>query len=64
MDKVMELSDLGRASSLEVREAQLGWSTAENGKYNALFRVINAQIAIHQLMGSIESDGAIDHTVK
>ena len=64
MDKMMELSDLGRASSLEVREAQLAWSNAENGKYNALFRTINAQIAIHQLMGSIESDGAINHTVE
>ncbi|MEY2963547.1 MAG: hypothetical protein RL754_808 [Bacteroidota bacterium] len=61
MEKVMELHDLGRASSLELREAQLAWSSAENGKYSALFRVINAQIAIHQLLGDIQSDGAINH---
>lgn len=64
MDKTMELYGLGRASSLEVREAQLGWSNAENGKYSALFRTINAQIAIHQLMGSIDASGAVDHTIK
>lgn len=62
MEKMTELYDLGRASSLELREAQLAWSSAENGKYSALFRVINAQIALHQLLGDIGADGAVDHT--
>ena len=57
--KMDELFELGKASSLELREAQLAWLAAENGKSSAQFQAVNAQIALFQLMGSITSDGAV-----
>ena len=57
--KMDELFELGKASSLELREAQLAWLAAENGKSSAQFQAVNAQIALFQLMGSITSDGAL-----
>jgi len=57
--KMDELFELGKASSLELREAQLAWLSAENGKSSAQFQAVNAQIALFQLMGSITSDGAV-----
>ena len=45
-------------SSLELREAQLAWLAAENGKSSAQFQAMNAQIALLQLMGSLTSNGA------
>lgn len=56
--KMDELFELGKVSSLELREAQLAWLAAENGKSSALFQAMNAQIALLQLMGSLTSDGA------
>ena len=59
-----ELFELGKASSLELRFAQLAWLAAENGKSSAQFQALNAQIALFQLMGSITSDGAISVRTK
>lgn len=56
--KMDELFELGKVSSLELREAQLAWLAAENGKSSAQFQAMNAQIALLQLMGSLTSDGA------
>ena len=44
-------------SSLELREAQLAWLAAENGKSSAQFQAMNAQIGLLQLMGSLTSNG-------
>ena len=59
-DKMEELYSLGKASSLELRQAQLAWLAAENGKYSAQFRAMNAEIALYQLMGAIGSDGSVN----
>jgi outer membrane protein TolC len=59
MEKVTELHTLGKASSLELREAQLGWLNAENGKFSALFQAKNAEIAVLQLLGGTDATGAI-----
>ncbi|MAZ96270.1 MAG: hypothetical protein CMP53_01965 [Flavobacteriales bacterium] len=53
MLKINELYSLGQVSSLEQRQAQLAWYTAENGKSSAEFRAVNAQIALYQLMGAL-----------
>jgi len=52
-EKLQELYALGQASSLELRQSQLSWMAAEQGKMSAQFRATNAQIALLQLMGSI-----------
>ncbi|MGB1183559.1 MAG: TolC family protein [Schleiferiaceae bacterium] len=55
-EKLQERYALGQASSLELRQSQLAWMAAEQGKMSAQFRATNAQIALLQLMGSIHSD--------
>jgi outer membrane protein TolC len=55
MRKINELYSLGQASSLEQRQAQLAWLAAENGKSSAEFRAVNAQIALYQLMGTLQN---------
>ncbi|CAI8381537.1 MAG: Uncharacterised protein [Cryomorphaceae bacterium] len=55
-EKLQERYALGQASSLELRQSQLAWMAAEQGKMSAQFRATNAQIALLQLMGTIHSD--------
>jgi outer membrane protein TolC len=55
MRKINELYSLGQASSLEQRQAQLAWLAAENGKSSSEFRAVNAQIALYQLMGTLQN---------
>ena len=55
MLKINELYSLGQASSLEQRQAQLVWLAAENGKSSSEFRAVNAQIALYQLMGTLQN---------
>ncbi len=53
-ERTSELFALGKVSHLQLREAQLGWFNALNGKNSALFQAKNAEIAIWQLVGKLE----------
>lgn len=57
-DTMNELYGLGKVSSLELRQAQLAWLAAENGKYSAQFRAMNAEIALYQLMGTLGANAS------
>lgn len=51
--RMSELHALGKASSLELREAQIAWLNAKNGMYSALFQAVNAKITVLALVGSL-----------
>jgi outer membrane protein TolC len=51
--RMSELHDLGKASSLELREAQLAWLNANNGMHSAYFQAVNAKITVLALVGSL-----------
>ena len=51
--RMSELHALGKASSLELREAQIAWLNANNGMYSAQFQAVNAKITVLALVGSL-----------
>ncbi|MGB0311328.1 MAG: TolC family protein [Schleiferiaceae bacterium] len=51
--RMSELHALGKASSLELREAQIAWLNAKNGMYSAHFQAVNAKITVLALVGSL-----------
>ena len=51
--RMSELHALGKASSLELREAQIAWLNANNGMYSAQFEAVNAKITVLALVGSL-----------
>jgi len=51
--RISELHALGKASSLELREAQIAWLNANNGMYSAQFQAVNAKITVLALVGSL-----------
>ena len=51
--RMSELHALGKASSLELREAQIAWLNANNGMYRAQFQAVNAKITVLALVGSL-----------
>ncbi len=51
--RMSELHALGKASSLELREAQIAWLNAKNGMYSAQFQAVNAKITVLALVGSL-----------
>ena len=51
--RMSELHALGKASSLELREAQIAWLNANNGMYSAQFKAVNAKITVLALVGSL-----------
>jgi len=51
--RMSELHNLGKASSLELREAQLAWLNANNGMHSAYFKAVNAKITVLVLVGSL-----------
>ena len=51
--RMSELHALGKASSLELREAQIAWLNAKNGMYSAQFQAVNAKITLLALVGSL-----------
>jgi outer membrane protein len=51
--RMSELHTLGKASSLELREAQIAWLNANNGMYSAQFQAVNAKITVLALVGSL-----------
>jgi outer membrane protein TolC len=53
LTRMSELHNLGKVSSLELREAQLAWLNANNGMYSAYFQAVNAKITVLALVGSL-----------
>ena len=51
--RMSELHALGKASSLELREAQIAWLNAKKGMYSAQFQAVNAKITLLALVGSL-----------
>jgi len=51
--RMSELHALGKASSLELREAQIAWLNANNGMYSSQFQAVNAKITVLALVGSL-----------
>ena len=51
--RMSELHALGKASGLELREAQIAWLNANNGMYSAQFQAVNAKITVLALVGSL-----------
>jgi len=51
--RMSELHALGKASSVELREAQIAWLNANNGMHSAQFQAVNAKITVLALVGSL-----------
>ena len=51
--RMSELHALGKASSFELREAQIAWLNANNGMHSAQFQAVNAKITVLALVGSL-----------